>query len=61
MRFDKLCWVINGHKVKAEPSDINLLSTFLDGKVILIGSRGAKWPLKKQLPRLRKLLGEDGK
>ena len=57
VRFGKLCWVINGRKVKAEPSDINLLSTFLDGKVILTGSRGAKSPLKKQLPRLRELLG----
>ena len=61
VRFGKLCWVINGHKVKAEPSDINLLSAFLDGKEILTGSRGAKSPLKKQLPRLRELLGGDGK
>ena len=61
VRFGKLCWVINGHKVKAEPSDINLLSTFLDGKEILTGSRGAKSPLKKQLPRLRELLGGDEK
>ena len=61
VRFGKLCWVINGHKVKAEPSDINLLSAFLDGKVILTGSRGAKSPLKNQLPRLRELLGGDGK
>ena len=57
VRFGKLCWVINGHKVQAEPSDINLLSTFLDGKEILTGSRGAKSPLKKQLPRLCELLG----
>ena len=57
VRFGKLCWVINGHKVKTEPSDINLLSTFLDGKVILTGSRGAKSPLKNQLPRLKELLG----
>ena len=57
VRFGKLCWVINGRKVKTEPSDINLLSTFLDGKVILTGSRGAKSPLKKQFPRLRELLG----
>ena len=57
VRFGKLCWVINGRKVKAEPSDINLLSTFLDGKVILTGSRGAKSPLKNQLPRLKELLG----
>ena len=61
MRFGKLCWVINGSKVKAQISDINLLSTFLDGKVILTGSRGAKSPLKKQLPRLKELLGGDGK
>ena len=61
VRFGKLCWVINGRKVLAEPSDINLLSTFLDGKEILTGSRGAKSPLKKQLPRLRELLGEPKK
>ena len=46
---------------KAQTSDINLLSTFLDGNVILTGSRGAKSPLKNQLPRLRELLGGDGK
>ena len=56
-RLQNVAWVINGRKVKAELSDINLLSTFLDGKVILTGSRGAKSPLKKQLPRLRELLG----
>ena len=41
---------------------ISVLSALAaQGKVILTGSRGAKSPLKNQLPRLRELLGEPKK
>ena len=57
LRFYEFAWIINGCRVKAQSSDIELLSAFLDGKDVLVGERGVKTPLKRHLPRLKELLG----
>ena len=57
MRFDEFVWIINGRRVKAQSSDLELLSAFLDGKDVLVEESGVKTSLKRHLPRLKDLLG----
>ena len=57
LRFDEFVWIINGRRVKAQSSDLKLLSAFLDGKDTLVEVPGVKTPLKRHLPRLKELLG----
>ena len=56
-----LAWVINGRRIDARSSDIEILSAFLSSKQIVTDEFDNQEPLKKYLPRLRALLGETGK
>ena len=60
-RFRHLAWVINGRRIDARSSDIEILSAFLSNKQIVTDEFDNQEPLKKYLPRLRALLGETGK
>ena len=60
-RFRHLAWVINGRRIDARSSDIEILSAFLSNKRIVTDEFDNQEPLKKYLPRLRALLGETGK
>ena len=57
-RLQNVVWVINGRRVAAHLSDIGILKTFLSGNDIYRFGCDEEMPLKKQLPRLRELLGE---
>ena len=56
-RFRHLAWVINGRRIDARSSDIEILSAFLSNKRIVTDEFDNQEPLKKYLPRLRELLG----
>ncbi len=59
-RIELLAWVINGKRVLADRSDVELLEKFMKGNVYLRdGSDGDSVSMKSQLPRLRKLLGAE--
>lgn len=60
-RFDKVSWVINGRRTRAWMSDVNLLRTFLSGRLVLKEFRDEQVPLKRRIDRLRELLGEAKK
>ena len=60
-RFGHLAWVINGRRIDACSSDIEILSAFLSNKRIVTDEFDNQEPLKKYLPRLRELLGEPKK
>ena len=60
-RFRHLAWVINGRRIDARSSDIEILSAFLSNKRIVADEFDNQEPLKKYLPRLRELLGEPKK
>ena len=60
-RFRHLAWVINGRRIDARSSDIEILSAFLSNKRIVADEFDNQEPLKKYLPRLRKLLDGAGK
>ena len=60
-RFRHLAWVINGRRIDARSSDVEILSAFLSNKRIVTDEFDNQEPLKKYLPRLRALLGETGK
>ena len=58
-RMESLAWVINGKRILADRSDVELLEKFMKGDVYLRdGSDGDSVSMKSQLPRLRELLGE---
>ena len=56
-RFDRLAWVINGKRTRAESSDIDLLKSFLAGEDFVGSVFNGKVPVKTWLPRLYDLLG----
>ena len=57
-RIESLAWVINGKRILADRSDVELLEKFMKGNVYLRdGSDGDSISMKSQLPRLRELLG----
>ena len=57
-RFDRLAWVINGKRtIIRSYNDIEILEAFLSGKKVLKGEFGSEQALKRDLPRLRELLG----
>jgi hypothetical protein len=61
-RIESLAWVINGKRILADRSDVELLEKFMKGNVYLRdGSHGDSASMKSQLPRLRELLGEPKK
>ena len=61
-RIESLAWVINGKRILADRSDVELLEKFMKGNVYLRdGSDGDSISMKSQLPRLRELLGEPKK
>ena len=61
-RIKDVAWVINGKRTLARRTDVELLKTFLSGKLILKEGRfDEKIPLKRRLARLRELLGEPKK
>ena len=61
-RIESLAWVINGKRILADRSDVELLEKFMKGNVYLrYGSDGDSISMKSQLPRLRELLGEPKK
>ena len=61
-RMESLAWVINGKRILADRSDVELLKKFMKGDVYLRdGSDGDSVSMKSQLPRLRELLGEPKK
>lgn len=60
-RVDRLAWVINGKRVLALDDDVIILKAFLTGEKMV---KGKFWlrqevPLKRELGRLRKLLGPE--
>lgn len=60
-RVDRLAWVINGKRVLASDVDVIILKAFLTGEKMV---KGKFWldqevPLKRELGRLRKLLGPE--
>lgn len=60
-RFDNVSWVINGRRTRAWMSDVNLLRTFLSGRLVLKEARDKQVPLKRRIDRLRELLGDAKK
>jgi len=56
-RFSKVSWVINGKRTPARKTDVELLKTFLAGKLVLKEGRCEEVPLKRRIDRLRELLG----
>lgn len=55
----KLAWVINGKKTTVQAYDAKILNAFLTGREKWTRNFGEEVPVKKSLPRLRKLLGAE--
>ena len=59
-RFERLAWIINGKRTFVSGGDIDILRAFLSGEKLV--NDDDEHPLKRDLPRLRELLGAgDGK
>ena len=56
-RIDRLAWIINGKRIVARDDDAKILKAFLSGERTVKDRFGRDAPLKKDLERLRKLLG----
>ena len=55
-RIDRLAWVINGKRIVAMDDDARILKAFLSGEKTIKDILGRDMLLKRELPRLRKLL-----
>lgn len=62
-RLSKLAWIINGRRVVVQHNDYKLLKSLLAGELVYKhGHRDEiETPLKRELRRLRELLGEPAK
>ena len=60
-RFERLAWVINGKRTFASFGDIDILKAFLSGKKLVDDDDEGGRPLKRDLPRLRELLGAEAR
>ena len=56
-RIDRLAWVINGKRIVVSDDDARILKAFLSGEKTIKDILGRDMLLKRELPRLRKLLG----
>ena len=56
-RIDRLAWVINGKRIVVGDNDARILKAFLSGEKTIKDRFGRDVSLKKDLERLRKLLG----
>ena len=56
-RINRLAWIVNGKRVAARDDDAKILKAFLSGERTVKDRFGRDAPLKKDLERLRKLLG----
>ena len=56
-RIDRLAWIINRKRIVARDDDAKILKAFLTGEETIDGRFGEKESLKRELQRLRKLLG----
>ena len=56
-RIDRLAWVINGKRIVVGDDDARILKAFLSGEKTIKDRFGRDVSLKKDLERLRKLLG----
>lgn len=54
-RFERLAWIINGKRTFVSGGDIDILRAFLSGEKLV--NDDDEHPLKRDLPRLRELLG----
>ena len=55
-RIDRLAWVINGKRIVVSDDDARILKAFLSGEKTIKDILGRDMLLKRELPRLRKLL-----
>ena len=56
-RFERLAWVINGKRTLVRAGDIDILKKFLSEEKLVDDDEEEVRPLKRDLPRLRELLG----
>ncbi len=56
-RIDRLAWIINGKRVVVNDDDAKILKAFLSGEKTVKDLFGRNYSLKRELRRLRKLLG----
>ena len=56
-RRERIAWIINGKRTIAEFGDVDILQAFLKGEKVRRVDEDEEVPLKRDLPRLRELLG----